>query len=81
MKNDLYSIYSGLDDLLYRLENSVKLVDFAHIAFTQGDNAPQKEDFEALYSIYDMQADLCKELRQHIDDLSAVVQEARASAK
>ena len=42
MKNDLYSVHSGLDDLLYRLENSVKLVDFAYIAFTQGGQCAAK---------------------------------------
>ena len=61
--NKAYSIGSQLDEICYKLEQSAKLIDFAHVTFTQGDTEPEKEDFEALYFIYETQRDLIKQLR------------------
>lgn len=70
MKKDLFTISSELDDLQYRMEISAKLVDLAHIAFTEGSCVPQREDFEALYSIYCQQYELCKKLKCCADNLN-----------
>lgn len=73
---DLWHIGAELDEAAYMLESSARLVLIMHTAFIDGQNEPDKDDFEALFPVFCQIDDLAKKVRQIGVDL----QEYRHSA-
>lgn len=70
-RNRLLTLCGDLDDIAFRMESSARLVLITHTAFTEGPNEPNKDDFNALLSIYFQQAALIDELRDTVSVMQA----------
>lgn len=73
---DLWNVGGELDDIAYRLEISTRLVLIMHTAFIDGQNQPDKRDFEALYSVFLQLDDIVKEVR----NMGNTLQKIRSTA-
>lgn len=63
-------IVANLDTIHYLLRSSTQSILHAHTYLTEGPNEPTEDDYHALYTIYDYQTDLLKQLRDCIDELA-----------
>lgn len=69
---NLWHTGAELDDIAFRLEISTRLVLIAHTAFIDGQNKPDKRDFDALYSVFLQQDDIVKEVREISEQLQTI---------